>query len=52
MTSSERVTIEAESATATITLRMVKTFVCEMKRRHAELNRVWFQRDCAANQTA
>jgi hypothetical protein len=31
---------------------MLKTFVvCEMKR-HADLNRVWFQQDGAANQTA
>jgi len=49
--------IEAESATAAMTsdqsLCMLKTFfVCEMKRHHAELNRVWFQQDGAANQTA
>jgi len=57
MTSSERVTIEAESATAAMTtyqsLRMLKTFfVCELKRRHAELNRIWFHQDGAANQTS
>jgi hypothetical protein len=49
-------TTEAESATAAMTsdqsVRMLKTFfVCEMKR-HTELNRVRFQQDGAANQTA
>jgi hypothetical protein len=31
---------------------LITFFVCEMKRRLAELNRVWFRQDGAANQTA